>query len=394
MPNGYQISMLFQNFIRTNHDIIQANESEFDFLDRCAWPKAQHMRSLLEQCLNNYPVIEQPEIIARLKSGDPRQFTSTTFELLLHQYLIDQNFTLSPHPELANDSAKRPDFLVTCPDGNQFYLEAICTSESDGKNDSTEALKESTLNYLNSKPHPNFFLSISCSGDPLTQPSGKKLYSKIKPWLDSLDPDIVLAESEKNGYSAFPQITWVHEEWEVTIDAIPLKSEYRGTHEQLIGIRSYGASWINGWIPIRDAIQKKTNRYGQLDLPLIVAVNFNSFRLNQIDELQALFGEEKISFNFKNLDNYHYSRVPNGAWIGPSGPKGRRCSGAWLFGNLSIYSLTNVGHTLYINPWSNFPLPSSALIMPNAKKDGNQIKLIEGKSFRDVFNLSKNWPNE
>lgn len=127
MPNGYQISMLFQNFIRTNHDIIQANESEFDFLDRCAWPKAQHMRSLLEQCLNNYPVIEQPEIIARLKSGDPRQFTSTTFELLLHQYLINQNFTLSPHPELANDSAKRPDFLVTCPDGNQFYLEAICT---------------------------------------------------------------------------------------------------------------------------------------------------------------------------------------------------------------------------------------------------------------------------
>ena len=69
---------------------LKTNESEFDFLDRCAWPKAQHMRSLLEQCLNNYPVIEQPEIIARLKSGDPRQFTSTTFELLLHQYLINQ----------------------------------------------------------------------------------------------------------------------------------------------------------------------------------------------------------------------------------------------------------------------------------------------------------------
>ncbi len=47
MPNGYQISMLFQNFIRTNHDIIQANESEFDFLDRCAWPKVSlHIKDL------------------------------------------------------------------------------------------------------------------------------------------------------------------------------------------------------------------------------------------------------------------------------------------------------------------------------------------------------------
>lgn len=394
MPNGYQINMLFQNFIRTNHDIIQLNESEFDFLDRCAWPKAHHMRSLLEQCLNNYPVIEQPEIIARLKSGDPRQFTSTTFELLLHQYLINQNFILSPHPELANGSAKRPDFLVTCPDGNKFYLEAICTSENDGKNDSIEALKESTLDYLNSRPHPNFFLSISSSGDPITQPSGKKLYSKIKPWLDSLDPDIVLAESKKNGYSAFPQILWVHEEWEVKLEAIPLESKYRGTHEQLIGIRSYGASWINGWIPIRDAIQKKTNRYGQLDLPLIIAVNVNSFRLNQTDELQALFGEEKISFNLNNLDNYHYSRSPNGAWIGPSGPKGRKCNGAWLFGNLSIYSLANVGHTLYINPWANLSIPSSALIMPHAKIEGDQLKLTEGKSFTDAFNINEKWPNE
>ena len=129
-------------------------------------------------------------------------------------------------------------------------------------------------------------------------------------------------------------------------------------------------------------------------MPLIIAVNINSFRLNQIDELQALFGEEKISFNLNKLDNYNYSRSPNGAWIGPSGPKGRKCSGAWLFGNLSIYSLANVGHTLYINPWSNLSIPSSALLMPNAKIEGGQLKLVEGKSFRDIFNLCKNWPNE
>ncbi|UUG47787.1 hypothetical protein NP567_01725 (plasmid) [Acinetobacter baumannii] len=256
--------MLFQNFIRTNHDIIQANESDFDFLDRCAWPKAKQIRLLLEQCLNNYPVTEKLEIIARLKSGDHRQFTSTTFELLLHEYLVYQDFILSPHPELANGSSKRPDFLVTCPDGQQFYLEAICTSENNGKNDSAEALKDSTLDYLNSRPHKNFVLSINSSGDPITQPSGKKLYSIIKTWLDSLDPDIVLADSENNGYSSFPEISWAHEEWKVIIEAIPLAVKHRGTHKQLIGIQNYDASWINSWIPIRDAIQKRQIDMGNL----------------------------------------------------------------------------------------------------------------------------------
>lgn len=385
--------MLFRTYNRIDNQIIRSNESDFAFLDRCAWPKAERIRSLLEQCFYNYPNTEKDEVVARLKSSDSRHFTSVTFELLVHEYLIRQGFSLTPHPSLSNGSLKHPDILVSTPDGQQFYLEAICISENDGKNDSTEALKDSTLDYLNSRPHPNFFLSLSCSGEPTTQPSGKKLYSIIKTWLDSLNPDIVLAESKKNGYSSFPQISWAHEEWEVTIEAIPLEIKHRGTHEQLIGIRSYGATWINGWMPIRDAVQKKASRYGQLDLPLIVAVNVNSPRLNPIDEVQALFGEEKIILDSSNRENFSFSRVSNGAWLGPAGPRGKRCSGAWLFGNLSLYNLSNVKHTLYVNPWAYLSLPESALTMSYAKVENSQITLFDGKTFRAVFNLNENWPN-
>lgn len=110
-------TMLFNTYARTDHQIKRATESEFAFLDRCAWAKVEKVRSLLEQCLNNHPKTEQPELIARLQSGDSRHFTSATFELFLHEYLIRQGIVLPPHPELPNGSPKRPDFLVTCPDG-------------------------------------------------------------------------------------------------------------------------------------------------------------------------------------------------------------------------------------------------------------------------------------
>lgn len=385
--------MLFSTYTRTDHRIIQANESDFAFFDRCAWSQVEQIRSLLEQCLSNYPRTEQPEVIARLRSGDERHFISASFELLLHEYLIRQGFSLMPHPELPNGSAKHPDFLVTCPDGHKFYLEAVCATEDDGRHTSTEALKNSTLDYINSKPHHNFVLSIDSYGDPLTQPSGKKLYADIKPWLDSLDPDAVLAEMTLNGYSSLPERFWSHEEWEVTIRAIPLEAKYRGTHEQMIGIRGNGATWIDSWTPIRNAIQNKTNRYGQLNFPLVVAVNVTSFKLNPIDEMQALFGQEQFTFSSNSLEAPHFSRAANGAWIGPKGPRGKQCSGAWLCDKLTVNSLAKFGHTLYINPWANLSLPESMLVMPYSQVEEDQIKKTDGVSFREAFGLDLNWPD-
>ncbi|MDC5611720.1 hypothetical protein OIN81_17870 [Acinetobacter baumannii] len=384
--------MLFRNFIRTDHNVIQANESEFTFLERCAWPKVENIRLLLQECFKNYPDTEKDDIIARLKSGDSRHFASSTFELFLHEYLFRQGCVLLPHPELPNGSLKRPDFLVSLPDGQQFYLEAVCATEDIGKNDSTEALKDWALEYVNSRPHQNFVLSIDSFGESITQPSGKKLYGVIKSWLDSLDPEIVLAECNINGYSSLPEINWSHEGWEITIQAIPLEAEYRGTHDQLIGIRGHGATWIDSWTPIRKAIQKKTDRYGQLDLPLVVAVNVRSFRLQLTDEMQALFGGEKLTFNLGDLNSPNFCKHTDGAWLGPTGPRGRKCSGAWLFENISPYNLANVKHSLYVNPWAYKPLPNSAFIMPNRHVYESGVKLIVGSSFKEIFNLSPNWP--
>lgn len=384
--------MLFSDTPRFDHTPKRATETEFAFLNRCAWPAADQVRSQIEAALNNYPEFEQAELVARLQSGDPRHFASGTFELFIHEYLLRLGFSLVPHPELPNGSRTRPDFLVECPDGQRLYLEAVCASDDEGRDLPAEARKAVALQTLDSAYHPNFMVAIDSSGDPRTQPSGKRLAVEVVRWLDTLDVDCVIAESA-NDYDTLPEYRWQHEDWQVRIRAIPMKPEARGLARRLIGIRSFGAGWIDGWTPIRDAILFKSRRYGELDLPLVVAVNVDTFNLDPIDESQALFGQEQYVYTIgQNQDEPRFERAPNGAWRGPTGPRGRRCSGAWLFSNLSPYTLARRRHTLFLNPWAHLSVPASFLKMPHAVVMNGHIHHNSGTTLREALGLKESWP--
>ncbi|MDR6890386.1 MULTISPECIES: hypothetical protein [Variovorax] len=337
--------------------------------------------------------MERAELIARLSSGDARHFASATFELLLHEYLKRLGFQLTPHPELPNGRATRPDFLVTCPDGQSMYLEAVCASDDTGRDIAAEARKAVALQMLDSAAHSDFMVSIESEGDPTTQPSGRRLAGEVIRWLNTLDPDALLERAARDGHEALPEMTWQHEEWRVRVRPVPVRPEARGRPRRLIGARSFGAGWIDGWTPIRDAVLSKARRYGELDLPLVVAVNVDSFRLDPIDEAQALFGQEQLVVAVGGeRTEPRLERARNGAWRGPSGPRGRQCSGAWLFDNLSPYTLAWRRQKLYLNPWAHRSVPDAFLLMPHAAVVDDRIESIDGRSFREVFGLPEQWP--
>lgn len=293
---------------------------------------------------------------------------------------------------MPNGRATRPDFRVTCPDGQSLYLEAVCASDNDGRNLAAEARKSAALQILDSATHPNFMVAIDSEGDPTTQPSGNRLTAAVVRWLDTLDADALL-EQATGGYEVLPEMSWQHEDWRVRIRPIPVRAEARGRPRRLIGMRNYGAGWIDGWTPIRDAVLYKARRYGKLDLPLIVAVNVNTFNLDPIDEAQALFGQEQYVFNVgAGQPEPRFERAPNGAWWGPSGPRGRTCSGAWLFNNLSPYTVARRGQTLYVNPWAHIAPPTAFLQMPHAFAIDGHVQHAEGRNFREVFALDEVWP--
>lgn len=106
-------------------------ESAQAYLDRSADPAADRLRSLIEDWLGGYPVSQEPELAARLRSRRDDQHRSAFFELLLHRLLGSLGHRiLAIEPKLPHTS-KSPDFLVESAEGARFYLEGISAQGAD-----------------------------------------------------------------------------------------------------------------------------------------------------------------------------------------------------------------------------------------------------------------------
>ncbi|WP_143421365.1 hypothetical protein [Halovibrio salipaludis] len=212
--------------------------------------------------------------------------------------------------------------------------------------------------------------------------------------MDSLDPDEVNREIEGSGFDSLEPMFWSHDGWILQIRPIPIKPERRGKSSNLVGIGGFGGGWVDAWSPIRDAIKFKGGKYGDLNAPLVVAVNLDSFHLDRIDEMQALFGQEQFVFSAGVDAEPEMRRAQNGAWCGKNGPQYSRVSAAWLFNDLQASSLAARGSTVYFNPWAAMPAPESLKCFPFATPEANKMTWHEGLSLREIFGLHEEWPRD
>lgn len=379
----------FESKLRTDIGPKPHIESDYEYLNRSARPEVERVRAFLERWIAAYPQEHRSELEARLRDRDDRRFNSAAFELLLFACMKSLGLSVEVHPQLPNGSTKRPDFLVNG-DGDGFYLEAVLASEFDAEEIAAQRRKDVVLEALEGLQSPNFFLGFTADGNPNTPPSTKTLRKELKAWLDSLDPDEVMGTSE----SQLPTFQWRHGGWRVSFDAIPKKVEARGKGQRLIGMHMGGARWVNSWQPIRDAIKHKGGRYGDLDRPLLIAVNVDCISVERIDEMQALFGQEEFYFDQNNPGGEPImERKPNGAWKGPQGAQFTRVSGAWIFHSTNCWNFAlRPAPTLYFHPLAKLPLPGMLLELSHAKVKQDMMNWTDGKSPRDLLGLPEGWP--
>lgn len=383
---------MFSDHNRNDDRIKQQEETHFEFLDRCSWESTAQIRVLISNCLSNYPEEHRSEIEARIQSR--REFNSATFELLLHELLIRQGFFLEIHPELPNGSKKRPDYLAKDSKGIEFYVEAVLASQDNELSDSDIAIKQRVIDQLHNNSHPDFGVFIDSNGNPDSAPRGKQFVRQVIAWLNTLDYETLRDQLENREFDAIPSSEWNLNGWQINLKAYPFAKDARSKGHGLVATYNDGeATWVNSWTPLRNAIRMKGSRYGQLDKPLIVAVNFQSGYLNIIDEFQALYGQELVV-----ISNDEASAKPtlkydnNGAWNGRSGPEGTRVSGAWFFNNLLPYTASNAGQRLHLNPWADLSVPSSLLDFPHTYLENQQIQEVSGKTIAEIMDLPPNWP--
>jgi len=335
-------------------------EPMFNYLNRCVRLECKRIRNLLEQWFKNFPSEFQNELRTRFRSKDDRQHLAAFFELYLHELLSKSGFSVEIHP-VVNNKATHPDFKVLKDGKPLFYLEATLAALSD-EDTSAKTRENQVYDALNRTKSPNFFIGVKVHGASTTNPPGAKMRRFLERKLSKLDPDMIAKQFEQGDFETLPRWEWKHDDWQITFFPIPKKPEARGKPGvRPIGIQMYDVKLITPHIGIKKAIQDKATKYGELDLPYIVAINvMDEFGADDIDISNALFGEEQVTIIFRGneLIGQRPGRKPNGAWYGPKGPQNKRVSAVLIAVNLNPWKIAKVTPVLWHNPWANYPLPS------------------------------------
>ena len=121
----------------------------------------------------------------------------------------------------------------------------------------------------------------------------------------------------------------------------------------------------------------------------------DSFHLERIDEMQALYGQEQFTVAIGQYQSEPtFSRAPNGAWYGRGGPQSTQVSGAWIFADLNPYTVASRSQTIYVNPWAKRALPGDLMQLPHAVLMADKMVWHEGISLREAFAPDEQWPAE
>jgi len=370
-------------------------ESQFDYLNRSARPEFKRIRNLLERWFKHFPSEAQDELGARFQSKDDRHHLAAFFELYLHELLSKSGFDIETHPKV-NNKATHPDFKVLKDGEPLFYLEASLAAMSDADR-SAKARENRIYDAINRIKSPNFFIGLKVHGALATDPPSAELHRFLEDKLSNLDPDVIAKQFEQGGQDALPQWDWEHDGWQITFFPIPKKPEARGKPGvRPIELIMSDPHWVTPHVGIRESIKDKNSKYGELDLPYIVAINvIDELGANDIDISNALFGEEQVTIIFRGnkLIEQRLGRKPNGAWYGPKGPWNKRVSAASIVVNLLPWSIAKVTPVLWHNPWASRPLSPELLPFPKfLAGEDNHLKEFKGKNSWELLGLDPNWP--
>jgi hypothetical protein len=240
----------------------------------------------------------------------------------------------------------------------------------------------------------DFYLGMEMESAPETPPPARKLKNELQRWLSQLDADSISRAIEANGRSSFPRHNFEHDGWRIEFFAVPKSREKRGQPDiRPIGFQSSEASCISTWQAIRDAVLKKGSKYGNLSAPLVVAVNVGRFDVDEIDIMQALFGQEKVVIRVGDRNaEPEMQRELNGVWTSPSGPRYRRVSGVLIAPDVHPWTIVTRSIRLYHNPWANYVITGPICSLPQAVPQDNEMKCVDGTHPRDVLSLPEGWP--
>ena len=377
---------LFEDKLRTDKKPANHNDNTYDFFDRSDSEKGEVIRKVLNSWFDNYPKNEKSEFKKRFR----KEFSSSLYELFIHELFTKQGFTLESHPELEN-SSKRPDFLAKG-NGIEFYIEV---KEATDKSDAERALENKTnqiYDIVNQTDSPNFWLQIKkLNFKTEKQPSAKKVVRYLESKLPEHNPELVLENLKTFGIKGIPFIRFEDDNLSMIIKLMPKSKEIRGKK----GLRPIGMFPSEGFIggaddSIKSALSKKATRYGELDKPFLICINSKSSRgTDNYDVMDALFGSTSISYSTDpNNKDERIERGMNGFFKDSSGAKYTKVS-ALMINRLILGHVKEGKYWFVKHPFAQNELNFDKFEINKTFVEKNKIISEEGKTIKEILNLDR-----
>ena len=371
------------------------SEPHFSYLNNSGRPEAQRIRDLLEQWFARFPTHAQAALRARFRKNHAVPHYSAFFELYLHELLVLAGYKVTvAGTDDPGAGEKKPDFIAQRSSEPEFYLKATLATDKPATEVSADARVHRLYDALNYKlDSPDYFVGLELYSKSRTDVPERKLLNFVKDFFRTIDRDECIQIFQNDGLAALPRRLFDNNGVVLAIYPIPKSDKARARS----GIRSIGtvgpgeACIVDGDYALRTAVTKKATRYGELRKPYIVAVNAVNQDLEDIDIMNALLGRETVVINTIRKTPL-FTREPNGAWAGPTGPVNTRVSAVLVVSLLTPWSIRAYSPIVYHNPWAKYPCPHVLPDIHSARVIGNQMRVIQARSAQQIFRLPETWP--
>lgn len=391
------MTRLFRRGPRTDPAPSQYTESRFAFLDRVDSRFFGDVRELLESWYAAYP--DDDEHLHRgFCNDDDRSHSAAFWELYLYTAYRACGRGVEVHPDLGTGSQTRPDFLIE--GSTPFVVEArlLMTPEEARSADARTSPLYDAIDELSSD---DFFVWVSGVEMGETAPSLTKFKVSLEEWLDSLDADLVITRQSDDAYlDSLPTTVWEDRGWAIEIRAIPKDPDARGKPARLLGMMGeIKANWIDDHTPFVKTLKSKSpSKYGEFELPYVIAVLSEGISVGEDDVFSALFGREAVRVTTLPDGEHDVTpiRHPDGYWHGPRGYYNSRVSAVLVAHKLFPWTIATSPPRLWLNPYPASPLPDEdhhpwATAIPD-HDNGEIVKQPPPRPLHELFGIASDWP--
>lgn len=381
---------LFDNDVERLPPPKRPTESDFAFLNRAAGAPWDALRDLYETWYRDYPDADN-EFRNRFRDDKPSQHVGAWWELYNFALFRQLGYRVTVHPTMPG-TTKKPDFLVER-DGIEAAVECAAMLDADEWIDSDGF--SWVLECINSVKSATFRVGVEIMVEGQQRPKRAKIVRSIDDWLASLDTDAAYQRLLEDA-SDTPSTELTIGDWLVALTAYPIAPEKRGAESGLIWRWPMKGGVLNHKEQIDAILSNKGSRYGQLPIPLVVALLPVPITAGGFDMANSLYGALTVNVSINGDDREPAEAVRNvdGYWRPDPNPRGRRVS-AVLFGEgLRPDRPFAALPQLWLSPWATVPLPGlppfEAVTLDGEHLDNRGANTTA----EDIFGHPRIWPHE